>query len=334
MNILIFADIDYFNTLLSDVRLSLLKKISEYWTKLNFEKNDNKIYFHLISQDPSKYYYNKPLSIFIENYFPNKKVDLVVFYICVKFFHNYKMVSDCDKLDVPKVLHIEDMHHLKEINDFVLYHNIKYIIENNEKTSQFQKLKLSLPKDVKYYNNESTIDTDIFKDYEFEKKYDILLYGCDHIKQYPFRNRLFNIIKKSNRFQVKHIPFKSWKKDKNSVFGKLLAHNINRAWISIATTSKYGYFIKKYIEIPACNTMVAGNDPLCYNSIYQDMVILKPEMTDETILDLLELALKDKIILKERIKRMYNAVRKNFSLINGCENITNIYTNIINDNPL
>ena len=332
MNILIFADIEYFNTLLSDVRLSLLNKLLKYWTKSNFEENNDKIYFHLIPQDPTKYYYNKPLSLFVNNYFPNKKIDLVVFYICVKFSHNYTMVSECNKLNVPKVLHIEDMHHLKEIRDFVSYHDIKHVIHNSNYSYQLKKLKINLPNNIKYYHNEGTIDTDIFTDYGFEKKYDILLYGCDHVKQYPFRNRLFNLIKKSNRFKVKHIPFRSWKKDKNTVFGKLLAHNINKSWISIATTSKYNYFIKKYIEIPSCNTMVAGNYPPCHDLIYQDMIVLTHEMSDDHIINLLEDALKDKTNLKEKTQTMYKNVRQIFSLKNGCEKITNIYTKIINNN--
>ena len=60
MNVLIFADVDYFKTLLSDVRLSILNKLLEHWDKLNFSNNINtKIYYHLVAQDASKLYYNQ-----------------------------------------------------------------------------------------------------------------------------------------------------------------------------------------------------------------------------------------------------------------------------------
>ena len=49
MNVLIFADVDYFKTLLSDVRLSIVNKLLKYWDKVNFSNNINtKIYYHLI----------------------------------------------------------------------------------------------------------------------------------------------------------------------------------------------------------------------------------------------------------------------------------------------
>lgn len=52
MNVLIFADTDYFSTLLSDVRVKVLNKLLESWVKSNFETNNNKIYYHLIAQIP------------------------------------------------------------------------------------------------------------------------------------------------------------------------------------------------------------------------------------------------------------------------------------------
>ena len=324
MNILIFSDIDYLGITLSNTRLQVIQRLCKYWDT----KKD--ITYNLIKQEPPLDHYNKPLKYFIDKYSPDRKVDLVVFYICVKFTHEYKMVSKCSEYDMPKVLHVEDMHHVEEIDRFIKYHNIDNIVYNYDKNVLFYELKNSLDHNIKWHHNELSIDIEDFKEYdEFTKKYDIILYGCNHKDQYPFRHRLYKMLKKSGQFNIKHIVFYTWMRKDYSIFGDILAHNINFAHIGIVTMSKYGYFLKKYMEIPACNVMIAGEVPFCYKNIYKDMIKLSPEMSDQQIIDTLKNALKNKKLLKTKTKKMCDKVREKFSIKQNCINLTKIYLDIM-----
>lgn len=339
MEVLLFSDISYLESMLSNSRLDFIKHLVKTNVLRNLDlPQDDKTVIHLIDQNINNPLYNQPLQKIINTVSSKGKVDIVVFYICVKFTNNYTMATQCDEVDVPKVLHMEDLHHLSEILNFVSYHSIDNILFNTgikqvNKIIALNNSKIPNNK-IKYHRYDFSIDINVFKDYGLEKKYDILLYGCAHEKIYPFRKRLFDLIlKKSSTgyYKVKYIPFKVWKKTKHSVCKDKLAKEINAAYLSIATPSKYDYLIKKYIEIPACNTMVAGEYPPEHFGIFKDIIFLSDKYSDERIIEVLDDALGDKNKLSEKTNKIMEATRNTFNYETVGVNLLNLYKKIILD---
>ena len=160
-----------------------------------------------------------------------------------------------------RVIMIEDMHRPDILKRVILnggYNHIMYncdcaeldIIKNNNPT-------------CKFIHQPHFVDTNIFTDYRLAKKWDIIFYGTHGSDWYPFRNRLYTLLLNCTLIKTKFITFTGYSPDKAKLMprGVQLAKLINQSWISIATTSRVDYFVKKYIEIPACNTMIAGNIP-------------------------------------------------------------------------
>lgn len=220
-----------------------------------------------------------------------------------------------------KALIIEDMHDTDLISNVIKNNGIDFVLYHYN-CPQFDRIKL-LNRGIRFVNYPHYVDTNIFKNYKQIKTYDIVLYGCLTKNVYPFRNRLFNLIHGCQKFKVLYIPFPGYYvKNRNSVIcGEKLARMINKAYIGIATSSICDYFIKKYIEIPACNTMIAGNIPNRYNYVLKDNIIeLRPEMTDSQIINTLMYELKDKKKLVEKTGYLHDLIINNFSYENGDEN--------------
>lgn len=162
------------------------------------------------------------------------------------------------------------------------------------------------------------INTNIYKDYNLEKEYDIFFYGCLDPVFYDFRvrlNRLFRTQKRGLNIRFfAHPGHQRYDPNKCEIN---LAKMINSAWISIATISKFSYIVGKYFEISACKTVLAGNINDQGREIWtkDDMIEINNDMTDDEILDILVEALSDKDRLKDMGERMYTKIRDNFSCV-------------------
>ncbi len=123
------------------------------------------------------------------------------------------------------------------------------------------------PKQYKLVHNPHCGETNIFKDYNQEKTVDVLLVGVLSKNVYPLRERAYNKIAKhirSNGFTFqrhKHPGYKLKGLESINKQVKEYAKAINRAKIVITDASTYKYALAKYVEIPLCNTAIAGNIP-------------------------------------------------------------------------
>ena len=166
---------------------------------------------------------------------------------------------------------------------------------------------------IQHYNS------NVFKNKNLKKDIDVLLYGDVIRIHYPLRHRIVNILKKTNKFNVK-IKNRAgyFTKNMDSVIAHRneLSNLINRSHICIATCSKYEYFVCKYLEITGANSVCAGNMESIGKLFFENNYIeLNLDMSDEEIENKLLDSLKDKMKLEEMNKNVFKKIQ-NFSIEN------------------
>lgn len=152
------------------------------------------------------------------------------------------------------------------------------------------------------------IDSNIFKDYKLEKKYDIIVYGSTYKTAYPFRYRLKQLLKDSS-FNVLIIE------PEDNIKGEQLAKLINQSWIGLATVSNFSYLVGKYFEISACNTVVLGNMNSQGKKIWSNNFIYVDEtMTDVEISSRIKNALQNRKLLTKISTTMYDIMHNKYTI--------------------
>ena len=173
-------------------------------------------------------------------------------------------------------------------------------------------------------------DSKTFYNMKLKKDIDILLYG-DVNNHYPFRYKIKTILENMKGLNI-HIVNRQgyFTNNLDSVIEHRteLSKLINRSHICISTCSKYNYFVCKYLEIIASNSICAGNIETIGRRIFQNNFIeLSLNMSDNEIKQKLINALKDKYYLKEMNKNVKQFVSR-FSIQNNYwDNLKNMIKN-------
>lgn len=173
-------------------------------------------------------------------------------------------------------------------------------------------------------------DPNIHKDYNLEKKYDILFYGATYPKSYPFRNRLYNILKKNlHKFNILFLPYTK-KNPQKMIIGIELNKLISQSWLTCACCAINSSLVAKYYEIGLGGSVVLGDYPEYETEQYlkKNMCYIDRFMTDEQILDKIEQSLKDKNKLLEYSTNTKKYIGENYMYKNGIETFDNFFTNI------
>ena len=159
-----------------------------------------------------------------------------------------------------------------------------------------------------------------------EKKYDILLYGSIHPRHYPFRNKLFNLLlANKTKYNICYIE-KPENFDPNKC-EKGLAKLINESKLTIATKSRYDYFVAKYLEIIFCKSLVAGNMATDGISLFEDNYLkLDEKMTDQEIIEQIDQCLKNYENYTRKIENMYDKSFLNYNMDNYVGKLLEILT--------
>lgn len=183
-------------------------------------------------------------------------------------------------------------------------------------------------------------DSDTFYNMNLEKNIDILLYGDIQYSAYPLRKKIYQILQSMKEYNVKLIDRDGdFTANINSVSAhrKDLSNLINRSHICIATCSKYEYFLCKYLEIVASNSVVAGNMESIGRTMFENNFIeLDLNMSKNEIKQKLIDALKNKRYLKIMNEKVYaNICKNNLSIQknywdNLNVNISKLYVNYYN----
>ena len=316
-NILIIANMDKFKKHISAARY-------EFLSYLNTKPN-------IIVTGPGMPYYKKNITqdVLIKNIYGNKKPDIIYFYVISIFKEvNNIMIKNINN-SYNNVLWFEDIYHNLRIVKFMNKYNIKNLLLS----VKHDRIKTNVSKylnTVKSFNH--YINTDIYYNYNVPKMYDILLYGYTSKSTYPFRHRLFSLINKNqNLFNVKFIKHPGYYKTEktltniNNSSNKKLATIINQSYITICTKSKHDILLKKYLEIPCCNSVIAGNIPTDYQYIYKNNIILLEEhYSDKKIINILLKYLTNKKRLLQMSLKLNEIVSKQFNFEMGYKKLCNM----------
>jgi hypothetical protein len=204
------------------------------------------------------------------------------------------------------------------------------------------------------------VNTNIYKDYKLEKKYDILLYGArsgmythtDHlitIKEYlnnnsnhytdgkipfyPVRYKLESILvnRLQSRYSIYIIPETSIL-DPNirSVANENLGKLINQSYLTVCCSSIADVLLHKHMEIPASNSVILGSYPTDYADLFRGNVVEVNEfMDDETIVKIIDDALSDKQRLLYMSKSLCKKIHQEHNLLKASENFSQIIDRLL-----
>lgn len=164
-------------------------------------------------------------------------------------------------------------------------------------------------KKVKFFNIPHSAEKSIFYKRNVPIKYDLLLCGRYGSKNrigeyhYPLRDRMHKILmeKMNEKWRVGIIKHPGYVHNDSYTDRYLneFAEEISSARICITCSGKTKSRFGKYVEIPMCRGVIAGDIPEEQEEEFRKFVIeLDIKMSDEEIIDKLEYYLKNEKILK------------------------------------
>ncbi len=227
--------------------------------------------------------YNTELTVQqnIDNITKNKNINFdIVFAYKPLELKNFKDVK------IPKAIRYNEMYDinwtLKEIresgSELVICHHLN-------DCEQYQKMNIP---NIKFVYVGHCAEKTIFKNYNIQPEYDILIAGCIS-KHYPLRNKFLQLLpylkKKYKCHQHPH-PGYDLSDAHTDRYLKEMAVAINKARITLTDTglprSRYG----KYIEIPMCGTSaICGDLPNDNADDYSYVIEVTNEMSLQDILN-------------------------------------------------
>lgn len=233
----------------------------------------------------------------------------------------YKLLS-CK--EVKRYVLVQDMHDedykdgLKGFIDFLKRYDIDGLITPYYCTDNLSIVRKNVP-NLRTLSLMHHIDHTIFKDYKLQKKYDILLFGNDHPKFYPFRHRLIKLLDARGKevgINVHKVTRpRNYFKYNAAVSNASLSKLMNQSWLTLCTSSNLDYLLGKYFESSFSGSVVCGNMATDGVHIWEnDYVYLDQSMDDDLILQVILKALEDKENLKKIAYRMHLKMNNDFRL--------------------
>ena len=234
-----------------------------------------------------------------------------------------------------KIILFEDIHDYTYGTYDNLFNDLKkYNIKNG--TSMYECEEWEFIKNNYEWDNTFILtqhyESKTFNNKNLKKDIDVLLYGDVSSLSYPLRYKIMRALRFSKKLKVKIIKRAGYySKNYESINNhrKELSELINRSHICIATSSKFNYFVCKYLEIASSNSVCAGNMEEIGKKIFGDNYIeLNLNMSNYQIEKKLVEVLKD----KQKLDVMKANVNKNISNLtienNYWENLENIVKKI------
>lgn len=329
-------------------------KGKNYYDLLNFIKINNSEYKIIL------HYSNDAITDIIDNIKKHKPLFIL-------FFITRTFDITCGVLDIEKIINLNYKCGavLLDICDVNFITSDKYIKKMNY-LLHFCKNKSFINTYSKLYPNKIIntipsryINIEKFKDYNLEKKYDILIYGTMEVKKnykneplesiknwvskyenknnkiinekinvYPLRQKVRNLLlKNSHKFNIKIL-------DPACIYDAKIANEelsklINQSYLTLACCTIADIMMHKYIEISASNSCILGNIPSDYKDLFQNNIIEIDEfMSDSEILKIIENALNDKKLLIEKSNRLYNIIHKEHNYKKAIEDFNILFDQI------
>ena len=341
-NIILIPDDHFFKNHHTTVRIDMLNSIKNN----NLEYNVTIIY--------SDHDINDAINI-ISNLQPK----LIIFMDINCFRDNSKRFDFVFNLNIPIYIFIEDTYYItttsscpyvNKCNGIIFWYKNELLIKSYKK---FFPYKTITNVDSRFIN------TNIYKDYKLEKKYDILLYGSrnfcypyrqqnlesvqNYIKKYEefnncnvdlytkldiylLRTKLENIlIKHSHKYNLKFCPIQG-----DYVFNEELSKLINQSYLTIVCSTICDVMVFKHLEIAASKSVILGSYPSDYKDLFEGNIVKVNEfMNEEEIINIIDNALSNKDKLNEMSERLYNKVHNEHNLQKAQESFNNLFSELI-----
>ncbi len=203
------------------------------------------------------------------------------------------------------------------------------------------------------------INIEKYKDYNLEKKYDILLYGSrkcfgtykkqeiktiqNSIKKYEeFHNVNYSLETNFNFYSLRGKLFDLLEKNKDKynvllcpeigdfALDEKLSRLINQSYLTIVCSTMADVMVFKHLEIPASKSVILGSYPSDYKELYEGNIIeINEFMSDDEILKTIDNALADKNKLEEMSNRIYNKVREEHNLDKALESFNRLFNEVL-----
>jgi hypothetical protein len=209
-------------------------------------------------------------------------------------------LKDFNQCEVPKVIMVNEMHDsegdqqtglasLEQSNyDFIVCHH-----KNEMESPVFDSLRdrmVHIPHHV---------NLSIFKDYGFSKDIDVLLGGALFLEKYELRRKFVKVIdtlksRGVNAVIHKH-PMGNFNDSHTNRYLIDFAKKINASKICLTCSSTLKCAYGKYSEIPACNTLLAGDIPGEREDFFRSFMLeLTVKQSEKEMADAIQQMLEDK----------------------------------------
>lgn len=225
--------------------------------------------------------------------------------------HSYAFYTeDWHKIKIPKVMLIEDSSGGPV--DKVVRKSIEckfdlLLCRYRQEFFKYHKTKVDKFAKIKWFPH--AYNTEVFKDYGLEKKYDVTMTGYHFPPYYYYRDLIFDEIEDKDYFkELKHVGYD--KETKGSVNGVDFAKFLNQSKISISCGLIFNRAVMKFFEIPAVKTLLFSNmfDDLKDLGFKdgENMVVADIGNIDKQLRNLLA----DEDMIKEISENGYNFIRE------------------------
>jgi hypothetical protein len=318
-----------------------------YFDLINYIASNNnsyKIYIFYDDED-STYVYNQIMNI--------KPIFILYFETRVIEAQTFNFIFE---LNIPYVVILLDMFYVNQIqNDYyiqnaktLIHFSLNKSIEHTYSNLFSDKCILSLPS--RYIN------VNKFKNYNLEKKYDILIYGTrkfyydyknepimsiqkyiekyeqfhntqinSNINFYPLRSKLENILSKyENKYRLKILPEKC-------IYDAIIANEdlsmlINQSHLTVSCSTIADIMMHKYLEISASKSVILGDIPSDYTDLFGGNIVEVNEfMPEEEIINIIDKALSDKEKLNEMSERLYEKIHTEHNFDKAINDFNNLF---------
>lgn len=178
------------------------------------------------------------------------------------------------------------------------------------------------------------INTRLFGDHGRTKDFDVLLYGNTTTHTYPLRARLAELLPRQSDLKVRLIPHPGYYPEGGTdnshvIAGERLSQEINRAWITVATSSIYKCLMMKYYEIAASRSLIAGDMPEEGRMIFGDNFLeLTTEMSDGELLAAIRGTLAEKERLLALTDEAYRRIHRDYSTDAFAERLMGLFQRV------
>ncbi|QHT62177.1 glycosyltransferase family 1 protein [Paenibacillus lycopersici] len=163
-------------------------------------------------------------------------------------------IEGLSRLSVPWGIIMHDLHfNIKERKAFIRHHRVPVIFSMYRNAFiQLYPEFISKMRWLPHFAHAS-----IFRDYREAKSIEVLLMGYVERKYYPLRLQMLDHYRGRTGFVYhEHPGYVHFQNQTNAWIGENYAKEINRSKIFLSCDSILHYPLRKYFEIPACNTLL------------------------------------------------------------------------------